>query len=240
MSTVARSIGEFPATRSVITDEGVSLLAARPDVDDLALRFCTNSIDSKALLLGNEDVGLGSNSNVWAVDGVAIKLSTVSTGRKDWKEKDFIFPANLVGQLEFLTALRRHLLDRSDGSITVPMQYFALQNQKGEFLKAEEHMVGWATLSSLAIAQGYSYEQAQALNKTVKSRLALGVGSALLRRGIDDVGTNFGEPLISENILVPENADDLASAPFCIIDQPGKGIMGRLIAGAVKLQAMVS
>ena len=230
---------EFTGARTALTEAGIELLDGRPDISDLAASFCVTPQPSETLLEGNLYVGIGNNSQVWGMDGVAMKLSTTTTGRASWEHGGPVAPENLIAQLDFLNRLRTYLLDRSKGNLSVPEQYFAIRNRRGDFLKGEQYMEGWVSLHALTAQRHYTREQVGVLNRHTRKRLLEGVTDPLLRRGLSDLGVTRYEPLHDQNVLIPEDADNLQTAPLCIIDQPRKGIVGRLIAKAAKLQGAV-
>ena len=112
----------------------------------------------------------------------------------------------------------------------VPDQYFALRSPAGNYLHAEQWMVGWASLYDVATRRRYSVEQEGVINREVKQRIIASVGHTVFRLGLADVGLGATEHLHSRNVLVPEDASDLRTAPICLIDQPAHGLFGALAA----------
>jgi hypothetical protein len=217
------------AVASSFTDAGAELLSSRDDIAALAVSFCTSSTLSEALLRQNNHVGIGNHSEVWSAEKVAIKLSTGETGRLAWQYGASVTPEDLIIQLEFLSLLKGYLNDRSDGNITAPDQYFALRNNSRDFLKVEEYMEGWVSIFGLANARSYSREEISSLNLVTKKRIVQGIADPKLRRGLSDLGIRGSEYLHDQNVLVPSDTDNPGLAPLCIIDQPRKGFMSRLI-----------
>lgn len=228
MSSASLSLQSAEQFKYAATESGDRLLQDMPMLSAVASKFCISATVSETFLESYPFIGSGDNSAVWSVEGVAVKISTLSTGRDAWVSSRSTKPENLIDQLEFLAAYRAHLRDTSDGSVTVPEQYFALQNSKGDYLRTEEHMKGWISLIKFCCDRGLDVPESKKVLASARGRIAQSVGDSIFRLGLDDIGIRGGGPVNGSNILVPEASDNPTTAQLCIIDQPKRGIKGKL------------
>ncbi|MEI8187774.1 MAG: hypothetical protein WCG30_02395 [Candidatus Saccharibacteria bacterium] len=216
---------------SVFTEEGLDKIISSNKIAGLAATFCLRSTVSEKFLEGTEHIGVGNHSAVWATDGVALKVSSFATGKNAWRQKGSTRPENLITQFKFLDTFRKILDQKSDGMITVPKQYFAIKNSKGDYLRGEEQMSDWISINlllrDLEIEKSDQYD----ICESIKNRIAYYLGSSLLKSGLTDVGLEQNRLLHGGNVMLPRTTVDPENAPICIIDQPGRGIKGFIASG---------
>lgn len=85
------------------------------------------------------------NSEVREVDGMAVKLSTETTGRSAWLSGTSA-PENLLDQFRFMDTLATYFGDNAE--VTAPDQYLALRSRSGAYLSVQQYMDGWQSLQS--------------------------------------------------------------------------------------------
>jgi len=134
----------------------------------------------------------------------------------------------------YLNTLRNYLKEESDGTISIPNQYFALKNISGDYLKAEELMHDWITISEVASNHNLNDDDREIFSRTTKSLIIKKIGSTILRLGLNDSGINKNDNLHGGNILIPKSTIDLDNPKICIIDQASKGLKGRLSVSLIK------
>ncbi len=212
---------------SVYTGDGYDLLKSTR-LGQIALAFCNPETNSDLFLSDEEFIGSGNHSIVWNLENTAIKLSTYSSGKKTWINNFPQRPENLIDQFHFLNNLDNYLNKTKTQDIVVPKQYFALKNYKNEFLKAEEIMTDWATIAELSKEIKLSNEEHNLAFRKTKIRINKLIGSSIIKLGISDAGLEKNDILHGGNILMPRDSLDIDSAKICIIDQPAKGIRGKM------------
>jgi hypothetical protein len=193
--------------------------------------FCSAETYAEMQFSDADFIGMGDNSEVWSIDGVAIKVATPTTGRRSWR-KGRDSPEDLIDQFIFMKVLGDHLDPESD--VLTPIQHFALQTPGGNYLRAEEYMETWSPIGHWLHDRGHSIHDVQEDLASVKTQIARSIGSPILRFGLNDLGLGKDHRLHTENILVPSSATDISEAPLCIIDQPTHGIVGKTAAGVLR------
>lgn len=224
--------GDFDAAKFVASDVGADLLRQSSALSEVISSFCAaeRNRDKRPqdVLRGHRSVGIGGKSEVYEVSGIAVKVCTPTTGRYYWRTGDTTIE-NLIGQFKFLTVAGQYLEQSDPGhGITVPEQLFAVRTHRGSYIRAEQLMRGWRSLRSLAKERGLDEVQEHTTNEQIKGRIIDGVGGFALKFGLMDLGLGRDEYLHSSNVLVPEDADQLAADRLCIIDQPSNGLRGRV------------
>jgi len=226
---------ESESFRSITTEKGLEILENNPRIISIVDKFNDNSTLAENELISDKYLGTGNHSSVWAVDGVAVKVSSHSTGRIAWKHTSNTGPENLIRQLNFLNIFRKYLDSRSDGYISVPEQYFAFRNFDGDYIKAEQEMTGWKPISSFCDAIGITDEEKSNIYNSTKSKIIGYLSCSYLKFGLTDAGLESKAKLHGGNILVPDNTKDIINAPVCIIDQPSKGLKGKIAESLISL-----
>ncbi len=222
MNSVAATLSKIPGAELVATEQGTQWLEEHPSFFDLAKQFSETRDRPERYFEKTTFIGMGENSEVRCIGGIAVKVATPTTGRASYNHGCGIKPENLVGQFRLLIALDECLTDHTD--ITIPEQYFALHTRAGD-LRAEQYMIGWVSLYALARDRDYPSDQAQEINEAVKRRVVSALGRSVFKPGLD-LGLGNNEYLHSRNILTPEHIDNPETGPLCIIDQPATGIAG--------------
>ena len=230
--------GPAPINDMVATPQGESLLYGSPVLQAAILGFANASGDRAEQAFHVTDdmafVGEGDNSQVWRTAGVAIKISTSTTGRDYFKYGTPIPPENLTSQARFMHALGEDLSARGVEDIGVPRQYLALRTEHGDQLSVQEYLDGWTSWFSWARQHALSDVETCDLRDHLKRRLVAGMAGSLLRIGVSDLGLRRGARLHGDNVLIPEAPDDPMEAPIRVIDQPSIGLCGKLAAGLVR------
>ncbi len=221
------SVAEFTASPN-----GVRILGESAVLQGVVAQYCAaESRPEDVLRSGNQYVGCGNHSEVWQINGIAVKASSHSTGREVRKlgNGNNGTPEDLTDQFEFMSVLGHYANQRSKGRLIVPEQYFALRTPKGDYLSAQEYMAGWVSLPIWAASQEYDRPQERALYRAIQGRILENVGGAGLRLGLFDLGLASWRRLHAENVLVRADATSVETdAQLCIIDQPSHGISGKL------------
>ncbi len=217
----------------VFKESGLEKIENSAELGRIALDFCNYSTNSEKILPKENFIGAGINSIVWEAEDIAIKLSSRTSGNK-FRRGATNKPENLLDQFEFLDYFKKYLEYKSDGTICTPDQYFAIRNQKGEFLKAEELMTDWSTVVEISQSHNLDeHEHALFLEQT-KNKINEQIGSPIIKLGLSDSGVGKNKILHGGNILMPKDTVDLDNPKICIIDQPAIGIKGKLAVSIIK------
>ena len=166
-------------------------------------------------------VDMGSNSSVFRMSGVALKMSTPYSGRQSYNESRTVRQENLFNQFIFSINLADKLKDQSD--IMTPKQYFALHSPVGNLRVEELVPPDWITLGRLAFDRGFTNERTEVMNQVVRARI-IKVAGRLMTASMD-----FGQTLRNHNVLVQETALAPENAPLYIVDQPSSRLVGRVL-----------
>ncbi len=221
---------------SVFSGEGIRLIQASKNLGKIALEFCDYKTDTDRFLTGYPYVGSGNNGVVWNADNVAVKISNRSSGKKNWKNHTSQKPENLIDQFNFLSIFRKYLENETDGAICTPVQFFALKNNKGEFLKAEELMSDWVTISEVSSNNNLGRNDNEIFLTQTKNRINKILGSSAIKLGLNDVGLDRNDLLHGGNVMMPKNTVNMDSPKICLIDQPAKGLQGKLMLALIKVR----
>ena len=73
------------------------------------------------------------------------------------------------------------------------------------------------------------------LNNT-KNRINRILGHAAVKIGLSDVGLDKNEILHGGNVMMPKDTADLDNPKICLIDQPAKGLQGKLMLALLKVR----
>lgn len=236
IEALVSDMARLPVAKLVGTPDGMDILANNPDLHAGVMGFAKQP-DSADLNIPNlEWVGSGNYSHVWAAGDIAIKLSTHTTGKAYYQTGDPGWPENLIGQFTFMTALGHRLQDHGDGSVGIPDQYFALKTGDGRFLTAQRFLRETVPLYHWQERHGYTNNSPEHLasDEAIWGRLVRSVGQTTLRAGMCDV-LRPGRTLQNSNVLVPAGGVDAATGPLYIIDQPSRGVAGKLAVEAARL-----
>jgi hypothetical protein len=232
MKTMAPSSSNFDVAKFVVSDAGTDWLNQSAEFGALVEDFCLaeatqNERPPEEVFRGFRSVGMGGKSQVFEVDGVAVKVCTPTTGKYYWRY-GVTTVENLIGQYSFLSTLGQYLEHDNSQNIAVPQQLLAVRTHRGNYIRAEQLMSGWSSLMSQAKDRRLSDDRQRAINERVKTRIIEGVGGFSLKFGLMDLGLGRKELLHSANVLVPEEADELDEDRLCIIDQPSNGLRGKV------------
>ena len=223
-------LGDIPAQQFYATRAGEQWLSEHPGFRTLVGAFIDledqQGMAPERAFADVPFVGTGVYSEVRDFEGVAVKLSTDTTGSYDGRG----LRENLLDQFTVLGALRSHLDERPEHGITAPSQLLAMRTPQGNFIQVEELKSGWTNLRKVITVRRIGDDQEHEINEAVKARINSAVGKSVLRRGIKDLGLSKKEYLHSKNVMVQTDTEELAQAEVCIIDQPQIGASGRLIA----------
>lgn len=244
VETLVSDISKLPITKLVGTPDGMDMLGNSPDMLAAVQAIVAEPELNKFDTLGLEWVGKGDYSHVWFLGDTALKLSTHTTNRDFRNCGEPGWPENLIGQFTFMTALGHRLQNHGDGSITTPGQHFALRTQDGRFLAAQQYMDTCVPLHQWQNDRGYTNKSAERkdLDRAIRERVIDNLGSTLLRIGTRDLLEPTKGIIQNANVLLPAEATDAATAPLYVIDQPSRGIAGKVavqVAGSyLKRQAI--
>jgi hypothetical protein len=214
--------------KSTITNSGIEILSKNEKIYNILGKFCISSNLAESELRGEKYLGSGNHSAVWSIDDIALKISSHSTGKIAWKNPARSKPENLIRQLSFLELFKKYNDSSSDGYITVPEQYFAFRNIDGDYIKGEEDMIGWKQIKSVCDDQGIVEQDRTEIYESKKSEINNYLNKTYMKYGLTDLGLKSGAMLHGGNILLPENTRDISNSPVCIIDQPSRGIRGKI------------
>lgn len=216
------------------TPEGVKWLEDHDSFVEIISQF-THAEGQTELFFNNIEgvdlrgVGMGSNSQVYRVDELALKLSSPYSGRSAYNASRPYKPENLFNQFKFTGLLAERLEASHD--IRVPRQYFALHSPAGNLRGEELIPPEWQTVGEFSVSRGYSKSQEQALNESIKARILGAVGRSML------LCMDFGQTLHNHNVLVPRDVDKPENGPLYIIDQPSNRAVGTLSLAVVNAQS---
>ena len=121
------------------TEAGLERVAASPQLLELLGQFCVADSEPETVFHGIPSIGTGCNSEVHEVDGLAVKLSTETTGRSAWM-CGTSEPENLLNQFRFMDALATYFTGNAE--VTAPNQYLALRSRSGAYLSVQQFMAG--------------------------------------------------------------------------------------------------
>ena len=222
---------------SVFSREGIRLIQASKNLGKIAMEFCDYKTNTDRFLTGYPYVGCGNNAVVSNVDQVAVKVSTIMSGKKNWKHNSSTLrPENLIDQYHFLNYFGKYLEDETDGTIRTPEQFFAIKNFNNEFLKAEELMTDWLTIAEISRNHKLSRDDNRIFFNNTKNRINRILGHAAVKIGLSDVGLDKNEILHGGNVMMPKDTTDLDNPKLCLIDQPAKGLQGKLMLALLKVR----
>ena len=222
---------------SVFSHEGIRLIHATENLGKIALEFCDYETDTDMFLKDYRYVGSGNNAGVWDIDNVAVKVSTRLSGKKSWKHNTSVLrPENLIDQYHFLNYFGKYLEEETDGRIRTPEQFFVIKNFNNEFLKAEELMTDWLTIAEISREHELSRTDHEFFYNKTKNRINRILGHAVVKIGLNDVGLDKNEILHGGNVMMPKDTTDLDNPKICLIDQPAKGLQGKLMLALLKVR----
>lgn len=215
--------------------KGLVLLDGSVPIQEAVTGYCTATSQPERRLKTGTYVGMGDKSELWAIDGVVLKANSGTTGKHAWRFSSFSDTGSsedLIGQFRYMNALGDHFNSRPDSEIIVPEHFFALKTGIGAQLLGQQQMTDWISLYAWGIEARIPNDKWNVLSHTMKDRMLELLGrSGLnmgLRLGLADMGLSGREPLHSKNVLVPKDTDDPLASKLCIIDQPSRGIRGKI------------
>ena len=220
------AINQFEAN-----SEGQELIVASTKISDIVLRFC-ESPDLEIKQHTDGYIGIGNNSEVWNVDGLALKISTFQSGKYGWEHGSHK-PENLIQQYMFMSVLHSFGAEFSNYKIRIPKQYFALETPRGDFLRAEEYMQDWIPIDELTVTKDLTRSQKNNIFISTKQRISQAAGMTIMRLGLNDLGLRPNTPLHAKNILMHKDTNNIVDGELCVIDQPQSGILGRIAIRAL-------
>lgn len=235
MNTVSEILPDVPVLQSVASEQGLSLLESRDDIRDIVSAVCDKPDNPESCFSEYPFLAQGNNAMVWNVGNVAVKLVTPTSGRDSWNKGQSTKPDDLVGQFAFMSRLGRHLKNDSAKSISVPDQYLALRTTDGNGLLAMEYLEQQSTLVELMLKRKYGKEEQNEIYRGVQTRLRKAIGSSALKLGVHDLGIGATSRLQGNNVMVPRDTEYPEKAPLCIIDQPKRGMAGRVAADLARV-----
>jgi hypothetical protein len=219
-------------TKVIFNQKGLDIIKADPALKESIIQYINTPINAEDIFKSYPRVGSGNNSIVHSSEGVAIKISTGSTGYLAYKHNTYIAPENLLVQSQFLNLLDERLTMVDEETIAVPEQYLALKTAHGNFLSLHENLFSLESLFDWIIKNQLTYEEELELNTAIKSDLNRKLGFTSLRYGLNDLGIRKNDRLRAKNIMIPLNSSDPLTAKKTIIDQPSRGVTN-LIGGIV-------
>lgn len=231
MSRELASLERAGASNLVYTEIGEAWATANPEFLDVAELMCACTAAEEPLRECSTYIGSGIYSEVRSFGAAAIKVSSATTGKKTSRMGERGKPEHLVNQFLFLSHFGEKLDHMTDGEITTPDQYLAFKTPYGNYVRVEEHMRTWITISDFNAKLNLQFTPEEGKNnKTVKARLISTLRDPVMRMGLNDLGLEKNEHLHSKNVMIPDNTIDIHSAPLCIIDQPGnyRGYLGKI------------
>ncbi|HTH72706.1 MAG TPA: hypothetical protein VL737_05085 [Candidatus Pristimantibacillus sp.] len=238
-SLPAESIAEFAAS-----PKGAAMIDGSVSLQEVLSGFCTADVPYRQDAIQQHPdtrwVGVGEHSEVWRIDGVAVKASTHSTGRGVREKGNGTngVPEDLIDQFNFMSALGLYLDAKTRGALIVPDQYFALGTKRGDYLSGQQFMDGWLDLEKWAKANDLTRGQIIELYRSVQTRILDTVGDRSLRLGLFDLGLASWRRLHAANVLIHASSESAETDPLCIIDQPSHGITGKLGLLAVSISGL--
>jgi len=225
---------ETSSAHVISTEAGLERVSASPQLLELLGQFCVADSRPEEVFRGIPSIGMGCNSEVHEVDGMAVKLSTDTTGRSAWLLGNSE-PENLLNQFRFMDALATYFDGNTE--VTAPDQYVALRTRHGAFLSVQQYMDGWQSLQSWLDGQVVPQDNPAPILAAVKDRIKGNVDHPLIRLGLEDLGLHKWRPLHTKNILVPSDTDRADEAQLCIIDQPSQRLYGHLAVAGLRVAA---
>lgn len=221
-----------PIADMVVTPQGEALLNDSPVLQAAILGYASRTTGPAQDALRGMDgltfVGEGDNSQVWRAGDTAIKVNTPTTGREYYRYVTPVKPEDLIGQTTFMHALAVDLAARSVDDISVPQQHLALRTTTGDQLSVQEYVDGWTSWFDWTSRRKMDAVSTIDLREHLKLRIIGAMGGSALAVGVSDLGLRRNAKLHGGNVLVPSDCESAADAPLCIIDQPSKGIRGKL------------
>jgi hypothetical protein len=208
----------------IATPDGIQWLQDHEPFVETMAGFTNTEKDTELFFNDKPEVlhvDMGSNSSVFSVDGVALKMSTPYSGRQSYEQSKPVRHENLFNQFTFAITLADKLKDQSD--IMTPKQYFALHSPVGNLRVEELIPPNWTTFGKLATDGGFTNERTNEMNQVVKNRI-IKVAGRLMTASMD-----FDQTRRNHNVLVEETAIAPENAPLYIIDQPSSRILGRIL-----------
>ncbi|HYH75769.1 MAG TPA: hypothetical protein VD735_07480 [Candidatus Saccharimonadales bacterium] len=226
-------IQSLPIQEFAGTPEGIAIFADRPALQDAVAAFATTGHEQS--LDGYERLGKGKRSEVFAVDDVAVKVSTQTTSERRLPSGRRV-PDELVEQFTYMTALNSYLYRRPDYQVSTPKQYVALKIDNGSSLLVQQRMRDIQPLSDWIITHRNPANpwQESDIKHAARRRITAAVGDVTLRLGLSDLYMPFPDILHAGNVLVPQQTDTPTKGPLCIIDQPRRNVHGQ---SAIRLAA---
>lgn len=210
-----------------ITPRGEKLLDETP-LRTAMEQFVGAPESHKARVPGIRLLGAGKYSFTFAVEGVALKISSTTTSQESHDKRMPIPGENLEKQFEVLAELEEHLRDTDEG-ITTPNQFFVSHTPNKTYLLAQELKEGWVPLEQRT-SEEYGHvdflspaaaKEIKAWTLDMRSRLERSLAGFALRSSINDLGLHHATGLHGGNILVAGDADLRNDPELAIIDQPG-------------------
>lgn len=123
------------------TDEGQRLLDENRQVQECVRLFLRTESPERILTYPGRFIGAGSHSYTWVIDGnVLIKFSSSTSSHAACELGEPVPPEDLGEQFCFLRDLGAHLSARPEANMLVPDQYFALRNEGGAYMLAQQFM----------------------------------------------------------------------------------------------------
>ena len=208
------------------TAEGRRMLNENELVRECVRIFQATESPEKILSYPGRFIGAGSHSYTWVVDGVLIKFSSPTSSYAAYELGEPVPPEDLGEQFRFLRGLGAYLSERPEANMVVPDQYFALRNESGAYMLAQQFMADRVMLAQrLDDELDYSSPEDSAFFGVLRE--------GFTRRLIDvATGTDFA-PMLNDlirpekewihagNLLVLTEESLDSGMSLGIIDQPG-------------------
>lgn len=199
-----------------------------PSIQQALRAYHESETPEKVTIPGITRIGEGRFSCVGTINGIALKISSPSSGTEtsDGKPRT----EDLPEQFTTLNNLGEYLQGSSEG-ISTPLQIFVTQTPYGAYILGQQFMDGWVSFEQRTFQE---YGPADTVSTTAKEeigelsiRIATRIARAIrhfpFRQNLNDLidTTASGIWLHGGNILVPAHCTLRDTPPLCIIDQPG-------------------
>lgn len=209
-----------------MTEQGEKLLS-EPRLRTAIEQFIAAPESHKARVPGIRLLGAGKYSFTFAVEGIALKISSTTTSQKAHDTQAPVPGENLERQFEVLARLEQHLRTTSEG-VATPDQFFVSYTPNQTYLLGQELKDGWVPLEQRT-SEEYGHadflsaaaeKEIRAWTADMRSRLTRALTGFELRPLVNDLGLHHSTGLHGGNVLVAGDADLRKDPELVIIDQP--------------------
>ena len=97
-------------------------------------------------------------------------------------------------------------------------------------------MTDWLTIAEISREHELSRTDHEFFYNKTKNRINRILGHAVVNIGLNDVGLDKNEILHGGNVMMPKDTTDLDNPKICLIDQPAKGLQGKLMLALLKVR----